>query len=63
MEISNLGLDYLVYYRQARKDFWLVNAWIPIITAFLTTVATNYILPKLPEILEWASNIFEKIST
>lgn len=62
MEISTLGQDYLAYYQQSRRDFWMVNAWIPIIVAFLTTVTTNYILPKLPQILQWLSSIFAGLS-
>lgn len=34
-----------------RQELWLKNAWIPIIVAFLTTLSTNYILPKLLQLL------------
>lgn len=53
------GIDYLAYYKKERRDFWLKNAWIPIIVSIATTVAVNYILPMLPSTIEWLSSILE----
>lgn len=49
--------DYDKAHRAHRKEFWLKNAWIPIIVAFVTTVITNYILPKLPLLIQWFASI------
>lgn len=51
------GIDYLAYYKKERHDMWLKNMWIPIIVSFVTTVAINYLLPKLPLMLRWLSRI------
>lgn len=40
-----------------KRELWLKNAWIPIIVSFITTSVTNYILPKLPQILQWFASI------
>ena len=53
--------DYLAAKRLYRRDLWLKNAWIPIIVAFATTLITNYILPKLPQILQWVANFLSRI--
>ena len=49
--------DYMHSTKKYRRELWLKNAWIPIIVAFATTVLANYLLPKLPQILKWASSI------
>lgn len=59
--ITDEGQDYLAYYHDMRRTRWIENAWIPIIVSFATTVATNYIIPKLPMLIEWISNTFSKI--
>lgn len=58
--ITERGRRYLVYCTAERKNFWLKNVWIPIIVAFITTVITNYMLPKLPQILQWVTNSLSK---
>jgi len=59
--ITDKGRDFLAKYRDMRRDFWLKNAWIPIIVSLATTVSTNYILPKLPMLIEWFRHILSKI--
>lgn len=49
--------------KKHRRELWLKNAWIPIIVAFVTTLTTNYILPKLPQIIEWLSHTLAKTSS
>ena len=49
--------DYDKAHKTHRKELWLKNAWIPIIVAFVTTVITNYILPKLPLLIRWFASI------
>lgn len=49
--------DYLTKQKNETRNLWLKSAWIPIITAFITTLLTNYILPMLPQILKWLTNI------
>lgn len=53
--------DYECRMRTAKKELWLKNAWIPIIVSFVTTVLTNYLLPRLPQILRWLANILSRI--
>ena len=55
--------DYLYKKKTETKELWLKNAWIPIIVSFVTTVITNYILPKLPQIIKWLSDILSKTSS
>ncbi len=43
-----------------KRELWLKNAWIPILVAFITTVVTNYILPKLPALLQWLASMFAR---
>lgn len=57
--ISDRGRDYLIYCSSELRKM----LWIPIITAFVTTVITNYILPRLPQILQWLASIPSKISS
>ena len=52
--------DYDHATRKDRRDLWLKNAWIPILVSFATTLATNYILPKLPEMIEWVRRILAR---
>lgn len=63
--ITELGERALQDYRHAtrkhQKELWLKNAWIPIIVSFVTTLATNYILPKLPLLIEWFHHILQRI--
>lgn len=63
--ISSLGKKVLQDYQKQKKsdskNLWLKNAWIPIIVAFVTTVITNYIIPKLPAMLQWLANTLSKI--
>lgn len=58
--ITDRGRDFLAYYRDMRRDIWLKNVWIPIIVSFVTTVSTNYIIPKLPMLTEWFRHIFSR---
>lgn len=66
-ELTELGKrelqDHLAESQTRRKELWLKNAWIPIIVAFVTTVGTNYILPKLLRILQWAASILSRIAS
>lgn len=49
--------------KKHRRELWLKNAWIPIIVAFVTTLLTNYILPRLPQIIKWFAHTLPKISS
>ena len=49
--------------KKHRRELKLKNAWIPIIVAFVTTLLTNYMLPKLPQIIEWLSHTLSKTSS
>lgn len=64
-QLTERGKKELQNYRQtkssAMKELWLKNAWIPIIVAFVTTVITNYMLPMLPQTLQWLSSILARI--
>lgn len=53
--------DYLFNKRNKSRTIWLKNAWIPIIVAFITTLLTNYIIPKLPKLIKWFYHILSKI--
>ncbi len=53
--------DYRHTTHKDRRELWLKNAWIPIIVSFATTVLTNYILPKLPAMIEWFRHILSRI--
>lgn len=55
--------DYFAAKRLHRRELWLANAWIPIIVSFVTTVITNYILPRLPRIIQWFANVFSRMSS
>lgn len=59
--ITDLGKaalqDHIAKTKSHKKELWIKNAWIPIIVAFVTTVLTNYIIPKLPLIIKWFANI------
>lgn len=57
MEISDFGMDYLAYYRQARKDIWLVNAKIPILVSIATNLVIAGIRQMWPSILQWVSSV------
>ena len=65
--ITDLGKKVLQDYKSKektyKKELWLKNAWIPILVAFLTTVITNYITPRLPQIIQWFSNILLKMTS
>ena len=62
MEISSSGQDYLLYYRQIRKDLWLVNAKIPILVSIVTNLVIAGIKRMWPLILQWVSSISAGIS-
>ena len=66
-ELTEFGQRALQNYTQAartaQKELWLKNAWIPIIVSLVTTVTANYILPKLPQILQWIASILSKTSS
>lgn len=49
--------DYFYNRKYENKQLWLKNAWIPIIVAFVTTLLTNFLIPMLPQILGWLSDI------
>lgn len=65
--LTDLGMkvlqDHEYSLKKHRWELWLKNAWIPIIVAFVTTLLTNYILPKLPQIIEWLSHTLAKTSS
>lgn len=44
--------DYLANKKLQNRNMWLKNMWIPIIVSFATTVLTNYLLPRLLQILQ-----------
>lgn len=48
--------DHEVAEKKRKKDIWLVNAKIPILVSFITTVLLNWLLPLLPEMLKWFAN-------
>ena len=52
--------NYQAGIRSYRKELWLKNAWIPIIVSIITSAIANYILPKLPQILQWIANTLSK---
>lgn len=49
--------DYNTKKKSDKKELWLKNAWIPIIVSFVTTNITVHLIPKLPLIQQWLSNI------
>lgn len=51
-KLSKHGIKYRAYLKEQKKLFWLKNTWIPILVSFSTTLTTNYILPKLLQILK-----------
>lgn len=53
--------DYKSNIKKHKKELWLKNAWIPTIAAFITTLTTMYILPKLPYLLKLLFDILKKI--
>lgn len=53
--------DYFTAKRLHLREIWLKNAWIPIIVSFATTLITNYILPRLPTIIQWFANFLPRI--
>ena len=55
------GYCYFENKRHKRMEMWLKNAWIPIIVSFATTLLTNYILPKLPQIIKWFGDFLSKM--
>ena len=56
MTISDAGRDYLIRYRQTRRDLWLKNIWIPILVTIVTNLAIRGIEWLLPRIQQWLSN-------
>lgn len=58
--VSRDGRRYLAYCKARRRELWLKNLWIPVIVSFVTTVGTSYILPRLPQILQWASSFLSR---
>lgn len=51
--LSQKGKEYRTYRKEHNKELWLVNAKIPILVSFTTTILLNWLLPQLPEILKW----------
>ena len=66
-ELTDLGKKELQNYLQNKaseqKEFWLKNIWIPIVVSLITTATANYILPKMPQILQWIANTLLKIAS
>lgn len=50
--LSQKGKEFRAYRKEHNKELWLVNAKIPILVSFTTTVLLNWLLPQLPEILK-----------
>ncbi len=50
--LTHEGLHYFEHKALKFRELWLKNAWIPIVVAFITTLLSNYILPKLWQILK-----------
>ncbi len=61
--ITQEGLNYIEWRKTRSRELWLKNAWIPIVVSFVTTLITNYILPLLPQILQWISSFLSKFSS
>lgn len=59
--ITDKGRDYLISYRRSLHMLWLKSVWIPVIAAFLTSICTHYLLPMLPELLQWSGQTLSKI--
>lgn len=53
--------DYQQSRRSYKRELWLKNAWIPIIVSLVTSAIANCILPRLPQILQWAASTLSKI--
>lgn len=49
--------DKVIY----RKELLIKSVVLPVAVAFTTTLLTNYILPKLPQILQWLIHTLEEI--
>ena len=54
--LSQKGKELRSYQKQHNKELWLVNAKIPILVSFITTVGLHWLLPLLPKMLQWFSN-------
>lgn len=50
--LSQKGKELRSYQKQHNKEIWLVNAKIPIIVSFITTLAVNWLLPMLSQIVQ-----------
>lgn len=53
--------DYLFNKKIQLRNIWLRNAWIPVVVSLITTLLTNYIIPKLPKLIKWFYHILSKI--
>ncbi len=64
-EITDLGRTTLRDCKTQRKNqikkMCTQGVWLPLTVSLLTTIATYYILPKLPQILKWCSDFLSKI--
>ena len=52
-EITTLGENVYLLALKEKRILWLKNAWIPFTVSLATTLLTNYLLPRLPQILQW----------
>lgn len=59
--ITTEGKNYIEWRKSQVKLILIKNAWIPIIVSFVTTVLTNYIIPRLPLMIELCSRILSRI--
>ena len=57
MTASDLGRDYLIYYRQAQRDVWMKSVWLPILVTIITNLVILGIEWLLPQIQQWLSSI------
>lgn len=48
--------DFETAEKKRQKEIWLVNAKIPIIVSFITTIGLHLLLWLLPLILQWFAN-------
>lgn len=51
--LSQKGKELRSYQNQHNKELWLVNAKIPILVSFITTIGLHLLLWMLPHITQW----------
>ena len=51
--LSQKGKEFRSYRKEHHKELWLVNAKIPILVSFITTIGLHLLLWLLPVISQW----------